>query len=489
MIDDIREIKIENTYAGLGEGFFTDARPTPLSNPYLVAFNPDVGRMLNLAPSVAEQPEFLACFSGNLPLPGSKPVAMRYTGHQFGQYNPDIGDGRAILLGEVRAVDGALRDLHLKGAGQTAYARGFDGRAVLRSTIREYLCGEAMHGLGIPTTRSLCIAGSDDPVHRETVETAAMLVRVARSHVRFGSFEPLYDTGQTEQIRRLADYVIQRNYPEIPENDEDRHILWFRETVRRTARLIAGWQAVGFTHGVMNTDNMSIAGLTLDYGPYAFMEAYHPGFIPNHSDRTGRYAFNRQPPVALWNLQVLGKALSPVLRPEKAAEILDSFIPAFETEYLDRMRKKLGLRKKMEQDAEIIRELLGILAGRSLDYTIFFRSLSDFTTRAGSARPDHPVNRFPEFTRWRQTYRERLKAESSVDAFRKSAMDRVNPKYILRTYMARIAIRKATEARDYSEIERLRKLFASPFEDHPEMAEYAGEPPAWSRDIVLSCSS
>ncbi len=489
MIDDIKDIKIENTYADLGPAFYADARPTAISAPYLVAFNPDTARMLNLAPAVANQPEFLAYFSGNRLLPGSKPVAMRYTGHQFGQYNPDIGDGRAILLGEVRDRDGRLQDLHLKGAGRTAYARIFDGRAVLRSSIREYLCGEAMHGLGIPTTRSLCLVGSDDPVQRETVETAAMLVRVAPSHVRFGSFEPLYEAGETEHIRRLADYVIQRNFPDISKEDEDRYVLWFREVVRRTARLMAQWQAVGFTHGVMNTDNMSIPGLTIDYGPYGFMEAYAPGYVPNHSDRMGRYTFNRQPSIALWNLRVLATVLSPILDKSAAADILEGFAADFETDYLNRMRKKLGLREKMDSDADLVQDLLKIMADAGLDYTIFFRSLSNFTTRTQTPDSACSAATRPEFTRWRKAYRERLKAENSVDAFRKSAMDRINPKFILRSYMAQVAIQKATEERDYSEIDRLRELLSTPFDEHPEMAPYAEEPPEWGRNIELSCSS
>ncbi len=488
MITDINALTLANSYHSLGPDFYDPVAPTPISSPYLVAFNPDVAKLLNLDPAVAEQPEFAEYFTGNRTLNGSQPLAMRYTGHQFGQYNPDIGDGRAILLGEARGADGQIWDLHLKGAGRTAYARVFDGRAVLRSSIREYLCGEAMHGLGIPTTRSLCITGSDDPVRRETIETAAMLVRVAQSHVRFGSFEALFDAEETENLRRLADYVIDRHFPHLKEA-EDRYKQWLREVVERTARLMADWQAVGFVHGVMNTDNMSILGLTLDYGPYGFMEEFNPGMVFNHSDPMGRYAYDRQPGIGLWNLQVLTVALSPLIPRQESADIVAGFVPVYEELYLDRMRQKLGLREKRDEDAALVQQLLGIMAELRLDYTIFFRNLSDFQVKSQSGSAAHPVDTRPEFTEWRAAYRSRLKKENSVDPFRKSVMDRVNPRYILRSYMAQIAIQKAVEERDYTEIERFRQLLATPFDEHPEMADYAGEPPEWGRHIDLSCSS
>ncbi len=490
MISRMKNLEVWSRYADLGPDFGTPVRPTPLRSPFLAAFNPEVAEMLGLDPAAADDPELVSVFSGAEIPPGARPVAMRYTGHQFGQYNPEIGDGRAILLGEVRGADGRFYDLHLKGAGRTAYARVFDGRAVLRSTIREYLCGEAMHGLGIPTTRSLCIIGSEEPVRRETMESGANLVRVAESHVRFGSFEPHFERNDADAIRTLADWVIADHFPEAADKaGEDRYAAFLGGVVDRTARLVADWQAVGFAHGVMNTDNMSILGLTLDYGPYGFLEAYDPGHICNHSDRMGRYAFNRQPPIALWNLQVLATVLSPILSRERSAEIVAGFVPTFESAWLEKMRRKLGLRESKEEDAELIRDLLNLMAEKGLDYTRFFRDLGNFHSRPAPKHLPHPVDREPDFARWRDAYRERLRAEGGVDAFRKSAMDRVNPKFVLRNYMAEIAIRKATEDRDYSEIERLRRILATPFDEHPDAEEYAGSPPEWGRHLVVSCSS
>ena len=490
MISRFSDLPIFHRYANLGPLFGTPTRPTPLQSPFLVSFNPDVARLLGLDTAIANDPDAVRFFSGAEIFPGSRPVAMRYTGHQFGQYNPEIGDGRAILLGEVRGTDGKFYELHLKGAGRTAYARIFDGRAVLRSTIREYLCGEAMHGLGIPTTRSLCIIGSQEPVRRETMETGANLVRVAESHVRFGSFEPHFERNDADAIRTLADGVIGDHFPEAAElAGEDRYAAFLHGVVNRTARLIADWQAIGFAHGVMNTDNMSILGLTLDYGPYGFLEAYDPGHICNHSDRMGRYAFNRQPPIALWNLQVLALALSPVLSRERSADIVARFVPTFESAWQERMRRKLGLRESREEDAELIRDLMDLMAERRVDYTPFFRDLGNFHSRPVPKHMPHPLDQDPAFEQWREAYRKRLQSEGSVDAFRKTAMDRVNPKFVLRNYMAEIAIRKATEDGDYGEIERLRQLLSAPFGEHPDAEEYAGPPPEWGRHLVVSCSS
>ncbi|HEY1403580.1 MAG TPA: YdiU family protein, partial [Pyrinomonadaceae bacterium] len=297
----LNELPFDNTYARLPAAFYSKVSPTALIDPYLVSFNPAAAAVIDLDPREAERPEFVAYFGGGRTLPGAEPLAMLYAGHQFGSYVPQLGDGRAILLGEVRNARGAKWDLHLKGAGQTPYSRGFDGRAVLRSTIREYLCGEAMHALGIPSSRALCIVGSHEPVRRETVETAATLVRMAESHVRFGTFEVFYYRQQPDRVRELADYVIAHHFPEL-DGAEDKYRQFLIDVARRTARVIAKWQAVGFAHGVMNTDNMSIIGLTIDYGPFGFLDEYDAGFICNHSDYVGRYAFDQQPNVGLWNL-------------------------------------------------------------------------------------------------------------------------------------------------------------------------------------------
>lgn len=479
------QLCLEDSYAGLGVEFSSPALPTPFERPFVAAFNPDAARLIGLDPSEAANPVFADCFSGRRLLPGSKPVAMRYTGHQFGVYNPAIGDGRAILLGEARADNGVLWDLHLKGAGRTAYARSFDGRAVLRSTIREYLAGEAMHGLGIPTTRSLAIIGSDEMVRREKTEPGAMLVRMAESHVRFGSFEALYYSGEHDALKRLADYVIERHFREL-RNDPEKYLLFFRGVVRRTAGLIAAWQAAGFAHGVMNTDNMSILGLTLDYGPYGFMEEADLSFIPNHSDETGRYAFDRQPPVALWNLACLAQALSPVVKSEASAAALEDFALLFERAWFRLMKEKLGLAEDAEGDSHLAGNLIKLLTEAREDYTIFFRLLG----KLEAAEPEKARGflKTDALKEWYAKYRARLGAERRTPEERRRRMDAANPKYILRNYLAQTAIEKA-EAGDYTEIERLRSLLSRPFAEQPEMESYADPAPEWAKKICVSCSS
>ncbi len=492
----LETLPFDNTYARLPEAFYSRLYPTPLERPHLVAFNPEAAALIGLDAAEGGRPEFVEYFGGLRRLPGSEPLAMIYAGHQFGHYVPQLGDGRAILLGEVRGTDGVVWDLHLKGAGQTPFSRRGDGRAVLRSVIREYLASEAMHGLGIPTSRALCIVGSEEEVYRERIETGAMLVRLAPSHVRFGSFEVFYYRDRFDLLEVLADYVIDHHYPELA-GLPDRHARLLEAVVLRTARLLADWQAVGFAHGVMNTDNMSILGLTLDYGPYGFLDAYDPGFVCNHSDHHGRYAFDRQPEIAYWNLGRLAQALLPLLaeEPEEAAGVaygaLDPYRPAFRARYQALMAAKLGLAETRDGDEVLVARLLALLQRNAVDYPIFFRSLSRFDSAPG-ARNDALRDQFLDreaFDAWANDYRARLAAEGSEDAGRGARMDRVNPRYVLRNYLAQQAIEQATEARDYAEIERLRSLLADPFTDRPGMEAYAGYPPEWARRIVVSCSS
>jgi uncharacterized protein YdiU (UPF0061 family) len=486
----LEELQFDNTYARLPAAFYSRVAPTALPDPYLVSFNKAAAELLDLDPREAERAEFVEYFSGGRALPGAEPLAMLYAGHQFGSYVPQLGDGRAILLGEVRNARGAKWDLHLKGAGQTPYSRGFDGRAVLRSTIREYLCGEAMHALGIPSSRALCIVGSDEPVRRETIETAAMLVRMCESHVRFGTFEVFYYRKQHERVRQLADYCISNHFPEFADA-EDKYRQFLLEATRRTARLIAKWQAVGFAHGVMNTDNMSILGFTLDYGPFGFLDDYHAGFICNHSDYSGRYAFDQQPAVGLWNLSRLAQTLVSLITVEEAMAALEIYQPAFAAHYGELMRAKLGFSTEAEEDAELLLDLLGLLEASAVDYTNFFRRLANFKTMS-DARCDELRDMFVEpfaFDAWAARYRERLLKESSTDAERKSRMDGVNPKYILRNYLAQNAISTAIERRDYTEIGRLHALLSAPFAEQPEMDAYAAPPPDWGKRIAVSCSS
>lgn len=487
----LEELQFNNTYARLPPVFHSAIAPIPLPDPYLVSFNPAAAELIDLDPREAERPEFVEYFSGNRSLPGAEPLAMLYAGHQFGSYVPQLGDGRAILLGEVKNSRGAKWDLHLKGAGPTAYSRGFDGRAVLRSTIREYLCGEAMHALGIPSSRALCIIGSDAPVRRETIETAASLVRMSESHVRFGTFEVFYYREQPEQVRELADYVIVNHFPELATQGAGRYQQFLLEVVRRTARLIAEWQAVGFAHGVMNTDNMSILGLTLDYGPFGFLDDYHAGFICNHSDYSGRYAFDQQPAVGLWNLSRLAQTLVGLITVEEALAALEIYQPAFAAHYGELMRGKLGLNTVFEDDAGLLLDLLGLLEANGVDYTNFFRRLGNFVT-AVEARHDELRDMFIEpekFDAWAARYRARLLSEASEDAARKSRMDGVNPKYVLRNYLAQNAIIAAVERRDYTELARLFAALRAPFSEQPEMEPYAGSPPDWGKRLAVSCSS
>ncbi|MFP5507064.1 MAG: protein adenylyltransferase SelO, partial [Gammaproteobacteria bacterium] len=368
--------------------------------------------------------------------------------------------------------------------------------AVLRSTIREYLCSEAMHGLGIPTTRALCIVGSDEEVYRESIETGAMLLRMAPSHVRFGSFEAFYYRNRFDALRTLADYVIETHYPEFV-GLPDRYLALYREVVKRTARLLADWQLVGFAHGVMNTDNMSILGLTLDYGPFGFLDDYEPGFVCNHSDHHGRYAFDRQPDIALWNLSCLGQALLPLFdeRAEAAAEQamaqFDVYKDCFEERYARGLGAKLGLRESRPEDAALAGRLLERMAAERRDYTNTWRLLAEFDSTPGAANArlrDHFVDR-AAFDAWAADYAARLRAEHSDDARRRAAMNRVNPKYVLRNYLAQTAIERARDRRDYSEIERLLRVLQSPYDEHPKDADLAEPPPDWGRRIAVSCSS
>lgn len=496
MMRSLETLQFDNSYARLPQAFHARLDPTPLEKPHLVSINEAAAHLIELDPAEAKRPEFIDYFNGASILPGSEPLAAVYAGHQFGHYVPQLGDGRAILLGEVCNSSGGRWELQLKGAGRTPFSRQGDGRAVLRSTIREYLCSEAMHGLGIPTTRALCIIGSNEKVYRETIEHGAMLLRMAPSHLRFGSFEVFYYRQQFEHLKQLADYALEQHYPHLID-EPDRFFKLFHEVIQRTAQLISQWQLVGFAHGVMNTDNMSLLGLTIDYGPFGFLDEFDPGFICNHSDHHGRYSFERQPAIALWNLSRLGQAMLPLFEgePEAAAEransALEDYVGIFHQHYAKGMNLKLGLGDVQPNDGKLVKDLLAILESNRLDYTNFFRGLSklkieDNTNDTGLR--DMFIER-ESFDNWAKHYRERLRAENSHDEARKAAMDRINPKYILRNYLAQIAIEQATESQDYREIDRLLALLRTPFDEQPEMEDYAKLPPEWAGDIEVSCSS
>jgi len=475
----LTDLAFENTYARLHPAFCEVVNPTPLPEPYLVAFNPDAAGLLDLDPCEAGNPDLAAYLSGERRLPGSEPIAQVYAGHQFGVWVPRLGDGRAFLLGEVRNDRGESWDLHLKGGGQTAFSRGGDGRSVLRSAVREYLGSEAMHGLGIPSTRALAVVGSDLPVRREIVETAATLLRLSPSHVRFGTFEYFAARGEVSRLRELADYAIGRHFPEVA-GTERRYAAFLGEVVRKTAHLIAQWMAVGFCHGVLNTDNMSVLGITLDYGPFGFLDEFDAGHICNHSDTEGRYAYDQQPAIGLWNLARFAEALLPLMPEESARRSLDEYRSAFADEYGRLMRAKLGLTLEHTGDAELVRDLLMLLQAGRIDYTRFFREVA--TGRSELAGADQPG-----WESWRRRYDARLAAEPTGPG-REAAMQRVNARYVLRNWIAQEAIEHA-QRKEWGRIEEIRRVLAAPFEEHPGFERYAEPPSAAAREIAVSCSS
>lgn len=492
-------VRWTNRFHTLGAGFFTELASEPMPQPHWVATSPACAELLgwwaDWMQHAIDGNSALDVFSGNATWPGMQTLASVYSGHQFGVWAGQLGDGRALLLGEVDAPGGGL-ELQLKGSGHTPYSRMGDGRAVLRSSIREFLCSEAMDALGIPTTRSLCITGSALPVRREQIESAAVVTRVAQSFIRFGHFEHFAHHGQPERLRRLADFVIEQYYPECAAATQP-YLAMLGAVTRRTAELMAQWQSVGFCHGVMNTDNMSILGLTIDYGPFGFLDAFDPGHICNHSDHQGRYAWARQPSVAFWNLHALAQALLPLIEDSDAAlEELETYKNVFAQAMLTRWRAKLGLQTTEDTDQELIDDLLRRMASDHSDFTITLRRLCGFDSAPGApntALRDLFIDR-AAFDAWGQRYAERLAREHSVDAERALRMLAVNPKYVLRNHLAEVAIRAAQQG-SFDEIERLLKVLRRPFDEHvagvaPEQAEvYAGFPPEWAQSIEVSCSS
>ncbi len=470
-------------FAQLGHKFSVPQTPTPLPDPYLVAVSPTALQLCGLAQETVSDDLFLQVFSGNQVAPDSTPRATVYSGHQFGVWAGQLGDGRAILLGEL---DG--QEIQLKGAGATPYSRMGDGRAVLRSSIREFLCSEAMAGLGIPTTRALCITGSDFRIMREQPESTAVVTRLAPSFIRFGSFEHWYYREDHQALQTLADHVIARYYPELAETAQP-YLALLTEVCQRTARLMAQWQMVGFMHGVMNTDNMSILGLTLDYGPFGFMEAFDPQHICNHSDTQGRYAYAMQPQIGHWNCLALGQALLPLTG---AVEDTMAALATYQEAYAAQLswHDKLGLRQVHEEDKQLISDMFAMMNINGLDFSYFFRQLSYLSQEASSRDErlrDLCVQR-ELFDHWLQRYRLRLKQEASQDGPRQNAMQAVNPKYILRNYLAQQAIEKA-QNKDFSEVDKLRQILAHPFDEQPEHDHYAALPPDWGKHLSVSCSS
>jgi len=489
----LSQLKTDPRVSRLPEHFYRRVSPQALNNPYLVAFSPTVAELLDIEPALFQQQQLIDLLTGNTLVPGSDPIAMLYAGHQFGHYVPQLGDGRALMIGEIADVTGTDWEIQLKGSGLTPFSRMGDGRAVLRSTIREFLCSEAIAALGIPTTRALCVTGSSDPVYRERPETAAVLTRVAPSHIRFGNFEVFFYRQQYDELKILADHIIEHFYPECADA-ENPYLELLRLVIERTATLIAQWQLVGFTHGVLNSDNMSILGLTIDYGPYGFLDTYESGFVCNHSDEQGRYAYDQQPRIGLFNLSCLAQAMLPLIdehsgqaAAEKAKQLLTDYQPAYLAHYNRGMAAKLGLQSFQQGDDELIISLFEVMEGQA-DFTNFFRQLSDDAGQSdGQLLRDSFVDR-ERFDHWYEDYRERINQQAIEAGLRCQQMRVVNPRFVLRNYLAQQAIVRA-EGGDYSEVETLHALLQKPFDDQAEFAEYAAEPPEWARHIDLSCSS
>lgn len=481
-------IPFRNRYIQLPDVLWRRQLPTPLRNPSLLSINHLLADVLAIDTDWLQSPEALAGLSGHSVWPGAEPIAMKYAGHQFGGWNPDLGDGRGLLLGEMIDSLGCRQDLHLKGSGPTPFSRMGDGRAVLRSSIREYLAGEALHALGVPTTRALALVGSDEPVQRERRETGATLLRVANSHIRFGHFEWLCHSQQHTELAALADHVIARHYPECRDAEKPYAAL-FVAVVKRTATLMADWQAVGFAHGVMNTDNFSISGQTLDFGPYAFMENYDPALICNHSDHNGRYAWYLQPSVGFWNLNALAQAFTPLVSVIDLRTALEQYEPVLTQHYDERMRQRLGLTTLEADDKTLVQSWLDLLRAGDKDYHSTSRKLglTPIDEQLKTLTQDWP-NQETSATDWLLRYHARLHLEQSVEVDRQQRIQQSVPVYVLRNYLAEIAI-KAAEAGDAQPLNTLLAVVQSPFEVRDEWSAYAGLAPAWGRCLTISCSS
>ena len=477
----LKNMTLQTPYLQLDEEFYKFVTPKPLDNPYLISISHDAAQLIDFNIE-DESEEMLVQFLNGQFLPnGAKPFAMCYAGHQFGHYNPWLGDGRACNFGTLNGWN-----LQLKGAGDTFYSRMADGRCALGSSIREYLMSEAMHHLGIPTTRALGIIGSQSEILRDSIENAAVVMRMSKSWVRFGSFEYFYYTKKYDKLEQLAEHVIKESFPHLQEN-EDRFFEMFYEIVKRTAKLVAKWQAIGFCHGVMNTDNMSVMGLTIDYGPYSMLDDFNYNYVCNLKDKVGRYSYGEQPNISYWNLTKLAKALSPIVAQNRMNKILDEYGETLFIEtYVDEMRKKLGLQERLEEDKRLVEELIGALQDAYVDHTQFFRVLSHYD---GNKSDLYDIAMNPvAIDNWLQLYDARLKKEKTSFKERSEAMLKTNPKYILKNYMLEEAILMAKKG-DFSMVEALLHLLQHPFDELPEYEHFAQETPEHYKNIGLSCSS
>ncbi|MGW8312562.1 MAG: protein adenylyltransferase SelO [Desulfuromonadales bacterium] len=491
-------------------------RPIPVSSPRLVAFAPEVAELLDLNPAACQSDEFAQVFAGNQLLPGMDPYACCYGGHQFGNWAGQLGDGRAINLGEVVNHQGQRWVLQLKGAGPTPYSRHADGLAVLRSSIREFLCSEAMHHLGVPTTRALSLLLTGEQVTRDMFydghpqqEPGAVVCRVAPSFTRFGNFEIFTSRSDNDRLRQLVDYTLRTDFPHLDEPSVDVYLQWFSEVCRRTAEMIVHWMRVGFVHGVMNTDNMSILGLTIDYGPYGWLEGYDPDWTPNTTDAAGRrYRYGYQPQIAFWNLVQLANAIYPLIgRAEPLEETLQVYGSSYQQEWQTMMAQKLGLKTfEPATDLQLTGDLEQVLRLVETDMTIFYRKLAELNP--GGAQDDdnlltplldayyqpeeliEPVKR--QIGDWLRRYLQRITRDGVDNLERRQRMNAINPKYVLRNYLAQLAIDQAQEG-DYGLVNELLEVMRHPYSEQPEKEDFARKRPEWARHragcSMLSCSS
>ena len=489
--------------------FYSRVMPTPVRAPHLIAWSPEVASLVGFDDADVRSPEFAAVFAGNALMPGMEPYAACYGGHQFGNWAGQLGDGRAITLGESVNARGDRWELQLKGAGPTPYSRRADGRAVLRSSIREFLCSEAMHHLGVPTTRALCLVGTGEEVVRDMfydghpkAEPGAVVCRVSPSFIRFGNFEIFTARGDEALLTKLVDFAIARDFPELGGPAETRRGEWFRIVCERTAQMIAHWMRVGFVHGVMNTDNMSILGMTIDYGPYGWIDNFDPGWTPNTTDAGGkRYRFGNQPHIAHWNLLQLANALYPAFgATEPLHDGLNRYAEVYDEESSGMLAAKLGFSYFRDEDAALVDTLHGLLARAEVDMTIFFRELGSLDLDAPSLErfqeafysEEKRDRDAPGFTAWLASYAARARSEETTPEKRRARMDAVNPRYVLRNYLAQEAI-DAAEQGDYGLIAELLDVMRRPYEDQPGRERFAAKRPEWAREragcSMLSCSS
>ena len=492
----------ENTYARLPEHFYARLDPTPVALPRLIKLNVGLARDLNLDPDALATPEGVAILAGNRVAEGSEPLAQAYAGHQFGHFVPQLGDGRANLLGEVIGQDGNRYDIQLKGSGPTPFSRAGDGRAAVGPVLREYIVSEAMAAMGVPTTRTLAAVATGEPVFRETTLPGAVLTRVAASHLRVGTFEYFAVRRDVEAIRILADFAIRRHYPEARQAERPYRAL-LDGVIARQARLIAQWMLLGFIHGVMNTDNTSISGETIDYGPCAFMEAYDPATVFSSIDRNGRYAYGNQPRIALWNLTRLAEALLPLLEQESgnqeaamasATEALEAFAPQYDTAYFAGLRRKLGLFTARDGDLELAQELLQTMAAGEADFTLTFRQLCDAAATGDAAAAKEAATARDEELRalftnpeacdaWSARWQRRIEEEPASAEERVRAMRQTNPLFIPRNHLVEAVIQAAVERQDFAPFEKLLEVVTHPYIEQPGLEGYAA--PARPEERVL----